>query len=235
MILSLKTILTASTVEEEPQWFDRKAGATASRVSASTVTAVALQWFYCEVPTASRVYASPAMLVLVGKCYCRHSNYKLRIAGHMLLQAQPCWWWWASASLFPSSQQWFHKHSLCKLSVCKASGTSTASIAMLVLVGKWLPCIASLTTVTKPTQPSHINIIVAFNHPYLHCQCHPHLLWDDYYWFLCLSPIIIIIRPWRVVIFQLRVGSGRVVNLKVGLSGTLGSGSDKFSEVNWPS
>ena len=32
--------------------------------------------------------------------------------------------------------------------------------------------------------------------------------------------------------FQLRVGSGRVVNLKVGLSGTLGSGSDKFSEVN---
>ena len=35
--------------------------------------------------------------------------------------------------------------------------------------------------------------------------------------------------------FQLRVGSGRVVNFKVGLSGTLGSGSDKFSEVNWPS
>ena len=35
--------------------------------------------------------------------------------------------------------------------------------------------------------------------------------------------------------FQLRVGSGRVVNLKVGLSGTLGSGSDKLSEVNWPS
>ena len=32
--------------------------------------------------------------------------------------------------------------------------------------------------------------------------------------------------------FQLRVGSGRVVNLKVGLSGTLGSGSDKFSEVD---
>ena len=32
--------------------------------------------------------------------------------------------------------------------------------------------------------------------------------------------------------FQLRVGSGWVVNLKVGLSGTLGSGSDKFSEVN---
>ena len=32
--------------------------------------------------------------------------------------------------------------------------------------------------------------------------------------------------------FQLRVGSGRVVNLKVGLSGTLGSGSDKFSEIN---
>ena len=31
--------------------------------------------------------------------------------------------------------------------------------------------------------------------------------------------------------FQLRVGSGRVVNLKVGLSGTLGSGNDKFSEV----
>ena len=29
-----------------------------------------------------------------------------------------------------------------------------------------------------------------------------------------------------------KVGSsGRVVNLKVGLSGTLGSGSDKFSEV----
>ena len=35
--------------------------------------------------------------------------------------------------------------------------------------------------------------------------------------------------------FQLRVGSGRVVNLKIGLSGTLGSGSDKFSVVNWPS
>ena len=34
--------------------------------------------------------------------------------------------------------------------------------------------------------------------------------------------------------FQLRVGSGRV-NLKVGFSGTLGSGSDKFSGVNWPS
>ena len=32
--------------------------------------------------------------------------------------------------------------------------------------------------------------------------------------------------------FQLRVGSGRVVSLKVGLSGTLGSGSDKFSEVD---
>ena len=35
--------------------------------------------------------------------------------------------------------------------------------------------------------------------------------------------------------FQLRVGSGRVVNFKVGLSGALVSGSDKFSEVNWPS
>ena len=32
-----------------------------------------------------------------------------------------------------------------------------------------------------------------------------------------------------------RVGSGRVVNLKVGLPGTLGLGSDKFSVVNWPS
>ena len=32
--------------------------------------------------------------------------------------------------------------------------------------------------------------------------------------------------------FQLWVGAGWVVNLKVGLSGTLGSGSDKFSEVN---
>ena len=34
---------------------------------------------------------------------------------------------------------------------------------------------------------------------------------------------------------QLRVKSGWVVNLKVGLSGTLGSGSDKFFEVNWSS
>ena len=82
------------------------------------------------------------------------------------------------------------KHSFCKLSICKASGTSTASAAMLVLVGKWLPCIPSLTTVTKPTQPFHINIIVAFNHRYLHCQCHPHLVWDDYYWLLCLSVVV---------------------------------------------
>ena len=33
--------------------------------------------------------------------------------------------------------------------------------------------------------------------------------------------------------FQLRVGSGRV-NLKVGLSGTLGSGSDKFLRLIGP-
>ena len=41
-------------------------------------------------------------------------------------------------------------------------------------------------------------------------------------------------RPWRVVIFQLRVGSGRVVNLKVGLSGTLGSGSKKILRLIGP-
>ena len=35
--------------------------------------------------------------------------------------------------------------------------------------------------------------------------------------------------------FSTLVGSGQVVNLKAGLSGTLGSGRDKVSEVNWPS
>ena len=35
--------------------------------------------------------------------------------------------------------------------------------------------------------------------------------------------------------FQFRVGLGTIVNLEVGLSGNLSSGSDKFSEVNWPS
>ena len=49
---------------------------------------------------------------------------------------------------------------------------------VLLLLGNWLPCISSVRSVTKPTQPSCINIISAFNHRYLHCLCH--LLSDGY-------------------------------------------------------
>ena len=91
--------------------------------------------------------------------------------------------------------------------------------------------------------------ILVLGHCYFaHCSTSPGNLCISFLWWATLqmfssflqqewqcTTLSHVSRPWRVVIFQLRVGSGIVVNLKVGLSGTLGSGSDKFSVVNWPS